>query len=197
MATPAEATADDAPVPLSASRLNSLRAAVLGANDGIVSVAAAVLGVVGATRNNQSILIAAVAVLVAGAMSMAAGEYVSVSSQRDAEIFARDCARANGATDDEITAIELTSPHAAALASFVSFMAGGLIPTLVVLAPWWGDRRDVATFVAVIVALVITGWLSARFSNAPIAPAIRRVVLGGTLAMAVTFGIGTLVGAAV
>jgi len=185
-----------APAPLSASRLNWLRAGVLGANDGIVSVAATVLGVVGATRDTTTIVIAAVAVLAAGSFSMAAGEYVSVSSQRDAEKIAQDHAWANGADAAEVSKIELTNPHHAAVASFLSFLVGGLIPTLVVLAPW-GERRDVATFVAVVLALVATGWVSARASGAPVAPAVRRIVLGGTVAMVVTYGIGSLVGLAV
>ena len=67
------------------NRLNSLRAAVLGANDGIVSVAGLVMGVAGATTDRQTILVAGVAGLVAGALSMAVGEYVSVSTQRDTE----------------------------------------------------------------------------------------------------------------
>lgn len=62
-----------------------LRAAVLGADDGIVSTASLMIGVAAASASNQSVLVAGVAGLVAGAMSMAAGEYVSVSSQRDAE----------------------------------------------------------------------------------------------------------------
>lgn len=68
------------------NRLNWLRAGVLGANDGIVSVAGIVMGVAGATADRGSILIAGIAALVAGALSMAAGEYVSVSTQRDAEL---------------------------------------------------------------------------------------------------------------
>lgn len=68
-----------------ASRLNWLRAGVLGANDGIVSVAAIVVGVAGATSNNAPILAAGLAGLVGGAISMALGEYVSVSSQRDTQ----------------------------------------------------------------------------------------------------------------
>ncbi|KRF37480.1 VIT1/CCC1 transporter family protein [Nocardioides sp. Soil805] len=67
------------------TRLNWLRAAVLGANDGIVSTAGLVVGVAGATTDSQAILVAGVAGLVAGAISMAAGEYVSVSTQRDSE----------------------------------------------------------------------------------------------------------------
>lgn len=68
------------------NRLNWLRAGVLGANDGIVSVAGLVMGVAGATSDRSAILIAGIAALVAGALSMAAGEYVSVSTQRDAEL---------------------------------------------------------------------------------------------------------------
>ncbi len=68
-----------------AGRLNWLRAAVLGANDGVVSTAGIVVGVAGATTDRSAIVVAGVAGLVAGAMSMAAGEYVSVSTQRDSE----------------------------------------------------------------------------------------------------------------
>ena len=67
------------------SRLNWLRAGVLGANDGIVSTAGVVVGVAGATTDRTTIMVAGVAALVAGALSMAAGEYVSVSTQRDSE----------------------------------------------------------------------------------------------------------------
>src|ERR1019366_2433984 len=69
----------------SSSKLNSLRAAVLGANDGIVSVAGIVVGVAGATSSKSAIFTAGMAGLAAGALSMAAGEYVSVSSQRDSQ----------------------------------------------------------------------------------------------------------------
>lgn len=68
-----------------AQRLNWLRAGVLGANDGIVSVAAIVVGVAGATSASAPILTAGLAALVGGAVSMALGEYVSVSSQRDSQ----------------------------------------------------------------------------------------------------------------
>ena len=67
------------------TRLNWLRAAVLGANDGIVSTAGVVMGVAGATDDSGAIVIAGIAALTAGALSMGAGEYVSVSTQRDSE----------------------------------------------------------------------------------------------------------------
>ncbi|WP_205472731.1 VIT family protein [Nocardioides sp. SYSU D00038] len=72
------------------NRLNWLRAGVLGANDGIVSTAGIVMGVAGATSNRGTILVAGVAGLAAGALSMAAGEYVSVSTQRDSELALLD-----------------------------------------------------------------------------------------------------------
>ena len=71
--------------PAEGGRLNWLRAAVLGANDGIVSTAGVVMGVAGGTDNHGTIMLAGVAALAAGAISMGAGEYVSVSTQRDSE----------------------------------------------------------------------------------------------------------------
>ncbi len=76
---------DEPHLPGIAQRLNWLRAGVLGANDGIVSVAAIVVGVAGATSANAPILTAGLAALIGGAISMALGEYVSVSGQRDSE----------------------------------------------------------------------------------------------------------------
>jgi vacuolar iron transporter family protein len=187
---PLPEAADEAFAGPSASDLNWLRAGVLGANDGIVSIAATVLGVAGATPDVKPILIAGVAALVAGALSMATGEYVSVSSQRDAEMVA---ARLRGL--DHRT-VELTNPWHAAIASLSAFALGGLIPMLVVLAPW-GGARAAATFVAVLVALVATGMISARYSGAGPVRSVVRNIVGGSLAMAVTFGIGSLVGLAV
>src|SRR3954469_8566333 len=80
-----DSPADVRPAGELSSRLNWLRAAVLGANDGIVSTAGLVVGVAGATSDRHAILIAGIAGLCAGALSMGAGEYVSVSTQRDTE----------------------------------------------------------------------------------------------------------------
>lgn len=174
----------------SAERLNWLRAGVLGANDGIVSVAATVVGVAGAATGVATLAVAGVAALVAGALSMAAGEYVSVSSQRDAERVLR----AHGVRDAEES---LTNPWHAALASLVAFVVGGVVPLLAMLGPWGGEARVVATFAAVVVALVVTGTVSARLGGAPAGRAVLRNVVGGSLAMAITYGIGSLVGLAV
>ncbi|SPM32532.1 Predicted Fe2+/Mn2+ transporter, VIT1/CCC1 family [Mycobacterium rhizamassiliense] len=93
----------------SSSRLNSLRAAVLGANDGIVSVAGIVVGVAGATPERAPIFTAGLAALVGGAVSMALGEYVSVSSQRDSEKaqLAIECEELHDIPDAELA--ELTA----------------------------------------------------------------------------------------
>ena len=106
-------------------RIGWLRAAVLGANDGIVSTASLVLGVAAAGASSKSILIAGVAGLVAGAMSMAAGEYVSVSSQSDTERADLDRERKELATDprhehEELTAIYVKRGLDAGLAAEVA-----------------------------------------------------------------------------
>ncbi len=101
-------------------RIGWLRAAVLGANDGIVSTASLVLGVAAAGADSQGILVAGVAGLVAGAMSMAAGEYVSVCSQADTE-------RADLAREREELATEPELEHAELSAIYVT---RGLDPTL-------------------------------------------------------------------
>lgn len=90
------------------TRLNWLRAGVLGANDGIISTAGLVVGVAGATTSRASILAAGVAGLLAGSLSMAAGEYVSVSSQRDSERAALETERQELAQEPEAELAELT-----------------------------------------------------------------------------------------
>jgi VIT1/CCC1 family predicted Fe2+/Mn2+ transporter len=96
-----------------ADRIGWLRAAVLGANDGIVSTASLVLGVAAARAAHQDVLVAGVAGLVAGAMSMAAGEYVSVSSQADTE-------RADLAREREELATDPVGEHAELAAIYVA-----------------------------------------------------------------------------
>lgn len=177
------------PEPLSSGRLNRLRAAVLGANDGIVSVAAMVVGVAGAAPARSAVVTAGIAGLVAGALSMAAGEYVSVSSQRDAE----RAGIASGALDDDT---ELTDPWHAAGASLVAFLVGGLVPVLAVLLVPTAAARVPVVAAAVIAALVVTGALSARAGGAPVRRAVLRNIVGGGLAMAVTYGVGSVVGLA-
>ncbi len=221
-----------------AERSNKIRAAVLGANDGIVSTAGLVLGVAGATTSTEAILVAGLAGLVAGALSMAAGEYVSVSSQRDIEqsAVARETRELADHPDEELAelaevfekrglskdiarevAVELTqrdaiaahtreeygiepgeylNPWAAAVSSLLAFTVGALLP-LLGMALFDPAIRVVATFIAVLVALVVTGYVSAKLGGASTHRAVLRNVAGGALAMAVTYGIGLLIGGAV
>jgi VIT1/CCC1 family predicted Fe2+/Mn2+ transporter len=220
------------------ARLNWLRAGVLGANDGVVSTASIVLGVAGATTSVPQIVTAGLAGLFAGALSMAAGEYVSVSSQRDAErallaqerrelrempefelaeladiyeskgltpelarevaeqLTAKDALGAHAEAELKIDPDGLTNPWQAALASFLAFTVGSLLPLLAFLIPS-GDLRVSLTVAVGVVALALTGSISAGLGQAPRLPAIVRNVAGGIVAMAVTYGIGHLVGTAI
>ncbi|MFH7598128.1 VIT family protein [Streptomyces racemochromogenes] len=217
------------------TRLNWLRAGVLGANDGIISTAGLVVGVAGATTSRAEILTAGVAGLLAGSLSMAVGEYVSVSSQRDSERAALDLERRELADDHEAELAELTdllaargltrdvareaaeqlterdalraharvelgiepdelaNPWHAALASLVAFTVGALLPLLAIVLPGASGRVPV-TVAAVLGALTLCGVVSARLGGAPVARAVLRNVLGGGLAMAVTYAAGTWLG---
>ncbi len=219
----------------SASRLNWLRAAVLGANDGIVSVAGLVVGVAGATSSRAVIFTAGMAGLVAGSISMAAGEYVSVSSQRDSEraMLSRERRKLQDNPDkelrelvslyeakglskptakkvaDELTAHDvyaahfeaelginpndLTNPWQAAFASAGSFLVGAAIPLVAILIPP-AEWRVPVTFISVLVALAITGSLSAKVGEANILRATGRVMVGGAIAMIITYSVGKLFG---
>jgi VIT1/CCC1 family predicted Fe2+/Mn2+ transporter len=217
------------------TKLNWLRAGVLGANDGIVSVAGIVVGVAAATIERGPIITAGIAGLVAGALSMALGEYVSVSTQRDTEkallekerrelieepeaeleelagiyrgkglspetarmvaeeLTAHDAFAAHIDVELGIDPDELTNPWHAAISSAIAFTVGALLPLLAILLPPPSARIPV-TFVAVLIALGITGWVSARLGGADPVRATQRVVIGGAIAMAVTYAIGRLVG---
>ena len=219
-------------------RLNWLRAGVLGANDGIVSVAALVVGVAGATTDTAALFLAGIAGLVGGAISMALGEYVSVSSQRDSEraliakerrelrdmpeaeleeltqlyrqrglsdATARQVAReltehdalaAHLEVELHIDQDDLVNPWHAALSSAVAFTLGALLPLLAILLPPAGWRVPV-TFVAVLIALAVTGTVSATLGGAPRLRAAARLVIGGALALAATWLLGTLLGTTV
>jgi len=219
------------------SKLNWLRAAVLGANDGVTSVASIIFGVAGATDSVGFIFTAGLAGLVAGALSMAAGEYVSVSTQRDTEqalltkekyelehmpkeelaeltaiykskglsdstasqvakeLTAHDAFAAHVEAELRIDPNDLTNPWSAAIASAFAFVSGGIIPLLAVVLTPEAERLPI-TFVAVVIVLLIAGWLSAYAGNANKTKAMVRVALGGIFAMAVTYAIGKAFGAA-
>ena len=220
------------------SKLNWLRAGVLGANDGIVSIAALLVGVAAATSAIEPLIIAGVAGLAAGAISMGLGEYVSVSSQRDSELSLiakekqelidqpevelaelatlyehkglsaataklvaqeltdHDPIRAHLEAELNILESHIVNPWAAALSSIVSFLAGAMLPFVSVLlaAP---DFRIAATVAASLIALGATGAAGAYLGGSRLLPAVIRVIIGGALALAVTWGIGTLLGTSV
>jgi VIT1/CCC1 family predicted Fe2+/Mn2+ transporter len=216
-------------------RLNWLRAGVLGANDGIVSIAGLVVGVAAATTHRSAILAAGIAGMVAGAVSMALGEYVSVSTQRDTEraLLAKERFELDHYPDAELEELaglyiakgaspatarqlareltqhdafaahidvelgidpnELTSPWHAAGASAVSFVLGSLLPIITVTFVGQ-DLRVPFTAVTVIVTLALTGVASAALGGARTAPAVGRLLLGGTAAMALTYLLGQTIG---
>ncbi len=140
------------------------------------------MGIAGAGADRATVALAGIAALAAGAISMAGGEYTSVSAQKDAEI-------AFGRHNLEIAA----SPWTAAWASFVAFTSGGLLPLLAVLGPWQENRVPV-TVVSVIVALALTGWWAAERGDSSRRRAIIRNVLVSLLTMVVSYGIGALLG---
>jgi VIT1/CCC1 family predicted Fe2+/Mn2+ transporter len=219
-------------------RSNWLRAAVLGANDGILSTSSLVLGVAASGASRSAIITAGVAGLVAGAGSMAAGEYVSVSSQRDTENadlrleqrelaadpqgelrelagiyetrglppdLAAEVARSLSEHDvleaharDELGLAEdrRAKPLQAAGASALSFAVGAILP-LLAIGIFGSSIRIVACALVTLLALIGLGALGARLGGAPVLRAVGRVVFWGATAMAVTAGIGALVGSAV
>ena len=140
------------------------------------------MGVAGAGADSPTILLAGVAALVAGAISMGGGEYVSVSSQRDAEMAA-------GRTREQVNA----HPFGAAWSSFVAFTAGAILPLIAITGPWVAVR-EIATVVSVILALALTGWWAAWAGKAPVLPSVLRNVIISVLTMGISYGIGALLG---
>jgi VIT1/CCC1 family predicted Fe2+/Mn2+ transporter len=213
-------------------RAGWLRAAVLGANDGLVSTASLMIGVAAAGKD-EFLLTAGLAGITAGAMSMSVGEYVSVKSQNDVEASDRVLEMEHLAIDPEAELMELQHiyiargltpelamqvaqemhkkdaleahlrdelgqhPHTkarpvqAAIASAISFTAGGLIPFVGAFAPTIG-----AKFWSIVLftlgGLLITGVVSARLAGARLFTPTVRVMLGGSLGMLITAGIGKI-----
>jgi VIT1/CCC1 family predicted Fe2+/Mn2+ transporter len=220
-------------------RIGWLRAAVLGANDGIVSTASLIVGVAAAAATRGEVLLAGAAGLVAGAMSMAAGEYVSVSSQADteaadlsreraelaanpefelaelasiyrkrgldretadqvaAQLTAKDALGAHARDELSITHLTTARPVQAALTSAATFTAGAALPLLAAWLLPTGQTMLIGVSVAALVFLALLGAIGAKAGGAPIGRATLRVTFWGALAMAITAGIGKLVGTAV
>lgn len=220
------------------SRVGWLRAAVLGANDGIVSTASLIVGVAAANAAASNVLVAGVAGLVAGAMSMAAGEYVSVSSQSDTEqadlarekgelatqpdferqelaeiyvkrglepalalqvadqLMAKDALGAHARDELGISEVTTARPIQAALTSAAAFSVGAAMPLAMVLvtpAAWLAATVSVAS----LLFLAVLGAIGAKAGGANVLRATVRVTFWGALAMALTAGIGAIVGTAI
>lgn len=219
-------------------RIGWLRAAVMGANDGIVSTASLIIGVAAASAQSGDALIAGSAGLVAGAMSMAAGEYVSVSSQQDTEtadiqrerselasdidgeteelagiytargldpataaivarqLMAHDALGAHARDELGISSFTTARPVQAALTSAITFSVGAALPLLIVLLVPASLLTPVVA-IASLAFLALLGAVGAKAGGASLWRASARVTFWGALAMALTAGIGRLVGAAV
>jgi len=220
------------------SRIGWLRAAVLGANDGIVSTASLIVGVAAANAAASDVLVAGVAGLVAGAMSMAAGEYVSVSSQADTEqadlsreraelatqpdferdelaqsyvargvepdlalqvadqMMAKDALGAHARDELGISEATTARPIQAALASAAAFSVGAAMPlAMVLIAP--AARLVPIVSIASLLFLALLGAVGAKAGGANALKASVRVTFWGALAMALTAGIGAVIGTAV
>ncbi len=220
------------------SRIGWLRAAVLGANDGIVSTASLIVGVAASAAGSSEILIAGIAGLVAGAMSMAAGEYVSVSSQADTEqadltrerlelesqpdlereelaqlyvkrgvdidlarrvaeqLMRKDALEAHAREELGISEITTARPIMAALTSALTFAVGAMMPLAMV---WLAPANQLVWLVsaASLLFLALLGAIGAKAGGADVMKATIRVTFWGAFAMALTAGIGALVGTAV
>ena len=220
-------------------RIGWLRAAVLGANDGIVSTASLIVGVAAAAASRGEVLLAGAAGLVAGAMSMAAGEYVSVSSQADTEaadlsrerrelasspeheqrelsaiyqrrglkkatadevagqLMAKDAIGAHARDELGITIETTARPVQAALTSAATFTVGASLPLLAAWLSPIGPPMIIAVSAASLLFLAMLGAIGAKTGGAPVGKATLRVAFWGALAMAITAGIGRLVGTSV
>lgn len=218
-----------------AQRINIIRAGVMGSNDGILSVAGIVIGVAGATSNTFSIFISGIAGMIAGTVSMAMGEYVSVNSESDSQknAVAQQKKALRNNYDDEFNFVkqkyiqsgisdelatqatremmnqdalvttvrekygfnvnQFTNAYAAAVASMLSFPTGSILP-LAAISLFPPHVKIIATFIAVIIALSITGYSAAILSNANRFKSAMRNVISGMLTMIVTYLIGLLVG---
>jgi vacuolar iron transporter family protein len=220
------------------SRIGWLRAAVLGANDGIVSTASLIVGVAAAAASQHEIIVAGTAGLMAGAMSMAAGEYVSVSSQSDTEqadlareraeqaeqpefeiaelteiyikrgleadtakevaqqLMAKDALAAHARDELGISDVSTARPIQAAFTSAATFSVGAALPVLVAILSPLANAIPLVS-IAALAFLALLGAVGAKAGGANVGRATVRVAFWGTFAMAITAGIGHLIGAAV
>ncbi|XVF67148.1 hypothetical protein PTKIN_Ptkin10aG0097400 [Pterospermum kingtungense] len=176
-----------------------LRAAVLGANDGLVSVASLLMGVGSVKEDIKAMIVAGFAGLVAGACSMAIGEFVSVYTQRDVEIAQKKREKAKRSSEvhenEEVAEKEqLPNPGQAAIASALAFSVGAVLPLLA--AAFIRDHKARMAVVAAVasMALMVFGVVGALLGGTPVVKSSIRVLVGGWMAMAITFGLTKLIG---
>ncbi|KAJ6803377.1 vacuolar iron transporter-like protein 5 [Iris pallida] len=178
-----------------AKRAQWLRAAVLGANDGLVSTASLMMGVGAVKSDARAMVLSGLAGLVAGACSMAIGEFVSVYSQYDIEVAQMEregkAAGAGAAGGEEE---KLPSPLQAAVASGLAFSVGAMVPLLAAGFISSYKVRVGVIAAAVSITLAVFGSVGAVLGNTPVGRSCGRVVVGGWMAMAVTFGMMKLFG---
>ncbi|XP_042479756.1 vacuolar iron transporter homolog 3-like [Macadamia integrifolia] len=179
-------------------RAQWLRAAVLGANDGLISVSSLMLGVGAVKQDVKSMILTGFAGMVAGACSMAI-EFVSVYSQKDIEVsqMKRQNEEENGKqSEDEGENEDLPNPFKAAAASALAFVVGAMLPLISAsFIQSYKARLGVVIAVASL-ALVMFGGLAAFLGKAPVKRSCLRILTGGLLAMAITYGLTKLIGLA-
>jgi VIT1/CCC1 family predicted Fe2+/Mn2+ transporter len=216
-----------------ADRIGWIRAVVLGANDGIVSTASLIIGVAASQAAGDNLFTVGMAGLVAGAMSMAAGEYVSVSSQTDIEkaeltlekshiqknwileveelasiyqkrgvepqlakqvaeqLMEKDAIGSHARDELGMTDLSQGNPLQAAIYSAVSFSAGASLPVLMVLLVSQAALIPAVICISLL-SLVVLGSISAQVGGASKTKGALRVLFWGSLAMAVSMGVGSL-----
>lgn len=214
-------------------RISWIRAVVLGANDGIVSTASLIIAVAASQAAGDNLFTVGMAGLVAGAMSMAAGEYVSVSSQTDIEkaelalekshiqqnwaleveelaniyhergvepqlakqvaeqLMEKDAIGSHARDELGITHLSQGNPLQAAIYSALSFSAGAALPVMMILLV--SQTALMPTVICIsLLSLAVLGSISAHAGGASKTKGAIRVVLWGSLAMAVSMGVGSL-----
>lgn len=181
--------------------LNVLRAGILGANDGIISVSGIVLGAAGAELNSSTLFFSGLAGMIAGACSMAGGEYISVSAQRDVQrqklAMQQKYEHLDGnSAETLIRAIDVLNPIHASISSFLSFILGAVIPLMAISLS--SDRwRILNTLAAMIFALTMNAIISSANSKVSTKRTIVRNIAVGILTTVLTYVIGRLFGVSV
>lgn len=176
-------------------RAQWLRAAVLGATDGLVSVASLMMGVGAVRKDFKAMLVPGIAGLVAGACSMAIGEFVSVYTQYDIAIgqMKREKKTKNSG-DLEKDGEKLPNPVQAAFASALAFSVGGSVPLLGAAFIKEHKMRLGLVVAVASLTLVVFGGIGAKLGRTPVVSSCARLLVGGWMAMAITFGMTKFIG---